>query len=50
MSAASFRRIALSLEEVSEEILSGALRTAWKLRIDKNKKSAGTTGILPIRS
>jgi len=27
------------LAQVSEEVLTGALRTAWKLRIDKNKKA-----------
>ena len=27
------------LAQVSEEILTGVLSTAWKLRIDKNKKS-----------
>jgi hypothetical protein len=52
MTAADFRRIALSLEgwkstpthirlaAASEDVLTGALRTAWKLRIDKNAKTS----------
>jgi hypothetical protein len=28
------------LAAVSEDVLQGALRTAWKLRVDKNAKSA----------
>lgn len=30
------------LAQASEEVLINALRTAWKVRIDKNKKSAGS--------
>ncbi len=30
------------LAQVSEELLDGALRTAWKLRIDKNKRTKRT--------
>src|SRR5882672_9774927 len=33
------------LAQVSEETLTGALRTAWKLRIDKNKKSKRAGGV-----
>ena len=67
MTAADFRRIALSLEGVeeyshaglpipggwgkmghthirlaaaSEDVLTGALQTAWKLRMDKNAKTS----------
>src|SRR6266403_1170287 len=32
------------LAQVSGEVLSGALRTAWKLRIDKNKKTKRRLG------
>jgi hypothetical protein len=35
------------LAQVSEEVLTGALRTAWKLRIDKNKKSKRTSASNP---
>ena len=31
----------IRLAEATEDILEGALRTAWKLRVDKNAKSGG---------
>jgi hypothetical protein len=31
----------IRLAETNEDMLSGALRTAWKLRMDKNAKPAG---------
>ena len=33
----------IRLAEASEDVLAGALRTAWKLRVDKNQKPAKTT-------
>jgi len=33
----------LRLEVVSEDVLHGALQTAWKLRVEKNAKSAKKT-------
>jgi hypothetical protein len=30
----------IRLAEVTEDVLTGALRTAWKLRIDKNKHTS----------
>ena len=39
----------IRLAAVSEEILTGALRTAWKLRMDKNAKTSRKTH-LPERS
>lgn len=39
----------IRLKEASKEVLSGALRTAWKLRVDKNakpsRKKTGRSGI-----
>src|SRR5215469_14769484 len=32
----------IRLAEASEDVLTGALRTAWKLRVDKNAKSGGS--------
>jgi hypothetical protein len=32
----------IRLAKASEDVLTGALRTAWKLRIDKNAKNAHT--------
>ena len=29
----------IRLAQASEEVLTGALQTAWKLRVEKNKKS-----------
>lgn len=31
----------IRLAEASEDVLEGALRTAWKLRVEKNAKSGG---------
>jgi hypothetical protein len=31
----------IRLDEATEDVLEGALRTAWKLRVDKNAKSGG---------
>jgi hypothetical protein len=31
----------IRLAAASEDVLTGALRTAWKLRIDKNTKTSG---------
>jgi hypothetical protein len=31
----------IRLAAASEDVLAGALRTAWKLRIDKNAKTGG---------
>ena len=42
MTAAEFRRIALSLDGAEEGSHMGALRTAWKLRLDKNVASKRT--------
>jgi hypothetical protein len=32
----------IRLAAASEDVLAGALRTAWKMRLDKNAKSAKT--------
>lgn len=34
----------IRLAAASEEVLAGALRTAWKLRVDKNAKSGRKSG------
>jgi hypothetical protein len=34
----------IRLAAASEEVLEGALRTAWKLRVEKNAKSGKKTG------
>ena len=31
----------IRLAAASEDVLAGALRTAWQLRVDKNRKSGG---------
>ncbi len=31
----------IRLMEANEEVLTGALRTAWKLRLEKNGKTPG---------
>ena len=31
----------IRLAEATEDVLTGALRTAWKLRVEKNAKTAG---------
>ncbi|MEZ5355507.1 MAG: MmcQ/YjbR family DNA-binding protein [Bryobacteraceae bacterium] len=33
----------IRLAESTEDVLTGALRTAWKLRVDKNAKSKGAS-------
>jgi hypothetical protein len=33
----------IRLAAASEDVLTGALHTAWKLRVDKNAKSAGNS-------
>jgi len=33
----------IRLAQATEDVLTGALRTAWKLRVDKNAKSARKT-------
>lgn len=33
----------IRLARANEDVLAGALRTAWKLRVDKNAKSAKTS-------
>lgn len=33
------------LAEVTEDVLEGALRTAWKLRMEKNAKSGNKGGV-----
>jgi len=42
----------IRLAEANEDLLAGALRTAWKLRIEKNKRASakGRTSANPIRS
>ena len=32
----------IRLAAANEDVLTGALRTAWKLRVDKNAKTSGT--------
>ncbi len=32
----------IRLEKASEDVLAGALRTAWKLRVEKNAKTKGS--------
>ena len=34
----------IRLAAASEDVLAGALRTAWKLRVEKNAKSGKRTG------
>jgi hypothetical protein len=34
----------IRLAVANEDLLAGALRTAWKLRIEKNRKTAGKRG------
>jgi hypothetical protein len=36
----------IRLASASEDVLAGALRTAWKLRVDKNAKSKKKAGAL----
>ena len=40
----------IRLAVVSEDVLTGALRTAWKLRIDKNAKTSRKNSDLAARS
>jgi hypothetical protein len=40
----------IRLEAGSEDVLTGALRTAWKLRIDKNTKTSQKTPRVAERS
>ena len=35
----------IRLAEASEDVLEGALRTAWKLRVEKNAKSSKKTSV-----
>jgi len=37
----------IRLAEASEDVLTGALRTAWKFRVDRNAKSAKRAGGWP---
>lgn len=39
----------IRLDLANEDLLTGALRTAWKLRLDKNAKSGTKTSSLPKR-
>src|SRR5882724_6817901 len=34
----------IRLDEADEDVLSGALRTAWRLRVEKNAKTGGKRG------
>lgn len=40
----------IRLAQASEDLLQGALRAAWKLRVDKNAKSRNPSGIRSISS
>lgn len=40
----------IRLVAANEDVLTGALRTAWKLRIEKNAKARGKRGRLAARS
>jgi hypothetical protein len=40
----------IRLAEASADVLAGALQTAWKLRIEKNKKPASKKGVAKQRS
>jgi len=37
----------IRLAEASEDVLEGALRTAWKLRVEKNAKPGKKTSVRP---
>ena len=37
----------IRLAKVSEDVLTGALRTAWKLRVEKNEKATGSKSKRP---
>ena len=40
----------IRLSAANEDVLSGALRTAWKLRVDKNAKTGRTSGSSKAKS
>jgi hypothetical protein len=40
----------IKLSEATEDVLAGALHTAWKLRVNKNAKSAKKTSSSPERT
>lgn len=39
----------IRLAAANEDVLAGALRTAWKLRIEKNAQTAAKKGIRAVR-
>jgi hypothetical protein len=39
----------IRLAEASEDVLAGALRTAWRIRLEKNAKAGGKRRALPVR-
>ena len=39
----------IRLAEASEDVLAGALRTAWKLRIEKNRKPAKKNAVRQVK-
>lgn len=40
----------IRLAKASEDVLTGALRTAWKLRVEKNAKTGRTGGVKAKRT
>jgi hypothetical protein len=40
----------IRLAAANEDVLAGALRTAWKLRVEKNAKTRGKKGPSAVRS
>jgi len=40
----------IRLAKASEDVLTGALRTAWKLRVEKNAKTARKSGVKAKRA
>jgi len=40
----------IRLAAASEDVLTGALHAAWKLRMEKNRKSSGKTSRAPVQA